>query len=96
MKTLTATLLLATLSFLPIPAKTSQPPAQAAQDADACSPPQIVASFLGFSPAQVTQYETLLSQFLPTVQEACSSKSLYNRPNWTSCSVNPARIRRPS
>lgn len=66
MKTLTATLFLAMLSFLPAYATPTQAPPSAT--CDTCVPPAVVTSFLGFTPAQTTQFETLLGQFLPTLQ----------------------------
>ena len=68
MKTLTAVLFLAILSIVPIRANATSTQALPSAAGDACVPPAMVASFLGFTPAQTTQFETLLGQFLPTLQ----------------------------
>lgn len=68
MKTLTATLFMAVLSFLPVPTNATPTQGPPPVTGDTCVPPAIVASFLGFTPAQAAQFQTLLGQFLPTLQ----------------------------
>jgi Spy/CpxP family protein refolding chaperone len=97
MKTLTATVFLFVLSFIPSQAGATQgsaPPSNSAAS-DACAPPTLVASFLNFTEPQATQFQALLGQFLPVLQSLQQQiaelqtqlDALLSRPN-----PNPGQI----
>jgi Spy/CpxP family protein refolding chaperone len=50
-------------------AQTTSAPAASPACADQCSPPAVVASFLNLTPAQTAEFQALLGQFLPAIQE---------------------------
>lgn len=95
MKTLTATVFLTLLPFIPLQAKTTQIEVPASKSTHQCVPPAVVVSFLGFSEAQTTQFESLFGQFQATLnglqlQMAAQQRELdilLNQPN-----PNPAAV----
>lgn len=81
--------LLLMLSFIPPEAKTVQIEAPPPKSTDQCLPPAVVASFLGFTEAQATQFGALLGQFQSTLrgfEEQIAARQaqlgvLLNQPN---------------
>jgi len=67
MKRLVGIMFLAMLAFIPRQANANQTVAPAAPSVDQCPPPAVVASFLGFTESQATQFAQLLAQFQTTL-----------------------------
>lgn len=89
MKTLAMTAVLTVLSFIPPQAGAAQIGPAPQQSAEQCLPPAVVASFLGFTEAQATQFVGLLGQIqaaLPGLQEQIAARQaqldiLLSQPN---------------
>jgi len=68
MKTLTATVFLILVLLCPVQAKGAQRQVPWSNSTGQCVPPAVVASFLGFTEAQTSEFVALLGQLQPTLQ----------------------------